>query len=356
MIVHNFSSGPSILPQEVIHATADAVLNFNNTGLSLIEISHRTPAFVSILNETRALSLSLLGLKEETHTALFLSGGASMEFVRVAYNLLTTNETAGYVNTGNWSKNAIKEAGFFGNVIEIASSEAQGYTYIPKKYEVPDALKYIHITSNNTIYGTQYKEFPNTNLPLICDMSSDIFSRVLNFSQFDLIYAGAQKNIGTSGANLVIIKNSLLEKCNMQIPGIMSYIKHKEKDSLYNTPSVLAIYTCYLTLKWLKNLGGVKAIEKKNNAKAALMYSEIDKNELFFGNAAIEDRSVMNATFFLKDEKLSSKFDSLLLENGISGLKGHRVAGGYRASMYNALPYESVTTLVELMQYFENKQ
>lgn len=352
---HNFSSGPSILPDEVLQKAAQAVLNFNDSGLSLIEISHRDPTFVHIINSARNQVLELLKLKNKGYSALFLQGGASLEFVRVAYNLLSANGTAGYINTGNWSNNAQNEASYFGKIVEVASSKNKNYSYIPKNIQVPSNLDYLHITSNNTIYGTQFKEFPQTDVPLVCDMSSDIFSRVLDFTKFDLIYACAQKNAGTSGVNLVIVKNELLERIKKTIPNIMSYKKHIEKESMYNTPSVFSVYVSYLTLNWLKDSGGVEAMERKNRAKANLIYSEIDRNNLFFGNAVVEDRSTMNATFFLKDESLATHFNTLCLKEGIYGINGHRTVGGYRASIYNALPITSVQLLVQVMQHFETK-
>ena len=351
--MHNFSAGPSILPPEVLQKASEAVLNFNNSGLSLIEISHRDPSFVEIMNSARDLALELLNLQGKGYSALFLQGGASLEFVRVANNLLKVNGKAGYINTGTWANNAQNEASFLGNVVEIASSKDKNYTYIPKDIIIPNDLDYLHITSNNTIYGTQFKEFPNVDIPLVCDMSSDIFSRNLDFSKFDLIYACAQKNAGTSGVNLIVVKNELLDKTNRSIPNIMNYKKHIEKESMYNTPSVFSVYVSFLTMKWLKDLGGIAAAERRNLAKANLMYSEIDRNSLFYGTAAIEDRSIMNATFFLKDESMTTAFDELCLQEGIYGLKGHRTAGGYRASMYNALPMTSVQKLVKVMQGFE---
>ena len=351
--MHNFSAGPSILPPEVLQKASEAVLNFNNSGLSLIEISHRDPSFVEIMNSARDLALELLNLQGKGYSALFLQGGASLEFVRVANNLLKVNGKAGYINTGTWANNAQNEASFLGNVVEIASSKDKNYTYIPKNIVVPNDLDYLHITSNNTIYGTQFKEFPNVDIPLVCDMSSDIFSRNLDFSKFDLIYACAQKNAGTSGVNLIVVKDDILEKTKRSIPNIMNYKKHIEKESMYNTPSVFSVYVSFLTMKWLKDLGGIAAAERRNLAKANLMYSEIDRNSLFYGTAAIEDRSIMNAVFFLKDEKLTTPFDELCLKEGVYGLKGHRTAGGYRASMYNALPMTSVQKLVKVMQGFE---
>ncbi|RRA97088.1 3-phosphoserine/phosphohydroxythreonine transaminase [Paenimyroides viscosum] len=354
MEMHNFSSGPSILPPEVLQKASEAVLNFNNSGLSLIEISHRDPSFVEIMNSARNLALELLNLENKGYSALFLQGGASLEFVRVANNLLKVDGKAGYINTGNWANNAQNEAAYFGAVVEIASSKDKNYSYIPKNIVVPNNLDYLHITTNNTIYGTQFKDFPETDVPLVCDMSSDIFSRNLDFSKFDLIYACAQKNAGTSGINLIVVKDELLNKTR-SIPNIMNYKKHIERESMYNTPSVFSVYVSYLTLKWLKDLGGIAAVDRRNLAKANLMYSEIDRNSLFYGTAAVEDRSTMNVTFFLKDEKLTTTFDELCLSEGIYGVKGHRTAGGYRASMYNALPMTSVQKLVEVMQRFETR-
>lgn len=352
---HNFSAGPSILAAEVLEKASQAVLNFEGKGLSLIEISHRSPEFVTVINEARALVLELLDLKDKGYTALFLQGGASMEFIRVAFNLLSTNGKAGYVNTGTWANNAQNEAAFLGEVVEIASSKDKNYSYIPKNISIPSDLDYLHLTSNNTIYGTQFQSFPVTDVPLVCDMSSDIFSRVLDFSQFDLIYAGAQKNIGASGTSLVVVKEEVLGKIDRAIPNIMNYQKHIERESMYHTPAVFAVYTCYLTLKWLKDLGGIPAIERRNIAKANLLYSEIDRNSLFKGTAATEDRSLMNAVFVLNDKHLETAFDEFWQAENISGLKGHRTVGGYRASIYNAMPMESVQHLVTVMQHFEAK-
>ncbi len=352
---HNFSAGPSILAPEVLEKASQAVLNFEGKGLSLIEISHRSPEFVTVINEARALVLELLDLKDKGYAALFLQGGASMEFIRVAFNLLNTNGKAGYVNTGTWANNAQNEAAFLGEVVEIASSKDKNYSYIPKNISIPSDLDYLHLTSNNTIYGTQFQSFPVTDVPLVCDMSSDIFSRVLDFSQFDLIYAGAQKNIGASGTSLVVVKEEVLGKIDRAIPNIMNYQKHIERESMYHTPAVFAVYTCYLTLKWLKDLGGIPAIERRNIAKANLLYSEIDRNSLFKGTAATEDRSLMNAVFVLNDKHLETAFDEFWQAENISGLKGHRTVGGYRASIYNAMPMESVQHLVTVMQHFEAK-
>ena len=347
---HNYSAGPCILPQEVFEKSAQAILNFNDSGLSLLEISHRSKDFVAVMEEARALVLELLGLEGKGYQALFLSGGASLEFLMVPYNLMKTNGKAAYLDTGTWASGAIKEAKHFGETLVVASSKPENYNFIPKNYSIPTDADYFHCTSNNTIFGTQMQSFPKTNVPLVCDMSSDIFSRVLDFSQFDLIYAGAQKNMGPAGTTLVVIKEEILGKTGRTIPNMLDYQQHIAKESMYNTPPVFPIYASLLTLQWLKNLGGIAAIEKINNQKAALLYNEIDSNPLFEGTAAKEDRSKMNATFVLKDESHQEQFDKLWKEAGISGLTGHRSVGGYRASMYNALPLESVQVLVNVMQ------
>ena len=351
MKVHNFSAGPCILPQSVLEQASQAVLNFNNDNLSLIEISHRSKPFVAVMDKARSLALELLGLENKGYQALYLQGGASMQFLMVAYNLL--EKKAAYLDTGTWANNAIKEAKNFGQIVEVASSKSDKYNYIPKKYTIPSDINYFHVTSNNTIFGTKIKKFPTTNIPLVCDMSSDIFSRKLEFSKFDLIYAGAQKNMGPAGTTLVIVKEEILGKVSRVIPSILDYKVHISKESMYNTPPVFPVYVSMLTLEWLKDLGGISFIETVNNQKAALIYDEIDRNPLFVGFAAKEDRSVMNATFNLVDKTLKSNFETLLKEAGISGLNGHRSVGGYRASMYNALPLYSVQALVDVMQELE---
>lgn len=350
---HNFSAGPCILPQEVLLKASAAVMDLDNSGLSLIEISHRSPAFVAVMEKARSLALELLGLEGKGYTALFLHGGASLEFLMVAYNLL--EKKAGYLNTGTWSDNAIKEAKLFGEVVEVGSSKDENFRYIPKGYTVPSGLDYLHLTSNNTIFGTQMKEFPKTDAPLVCDMSSDIFSRELDFSQFGLIYAGAQKNMGPAGTTLVVVKNDILGKVSRKIPSMLDYQVHIAKDSMFNTPAVFPVYTSMLTLEWLKNLGGIPAIAEINDKKAQLIYSEIDLNPVFVGFANKEDRSTMNVTFNLTDEKLKEPFDAMCKEAGINGLNGHRSVGGYRASMYNALSLESVGVLVDIMSEMERK-
>ena len=350
---HNFSAGPCILPQEVMLKASQAVMDLDNSGLSLIEISHRSAAFVEIMEKARSLALELMDLEGKGYQALFLQGGASLEFLMAAYNLLETK--AGYLNTGTWSDKAIKEAKLFGDIVEVGSSKDENYNYIPKGYSIPTGLDYLHVTSNNTIFGTQMKKFPKTDAPLVCDMSSDIFSREIDFSQFGLIYAGAQKNMGPAGVTLVVVKEDILGKVSRKIPSMLDYQVHIGKDSMFNTPPVFAVYTSMLTLQWLKDLGGIAAIEETNNKKAQLIYSEIDLNPVFEGFAHKEDRSTMNATFTLTDEKLKEPFEKMCKEAGINGINGHRSVGGYRASMYNAMPLESVGVLVDVMSEMERK-
>ncbi len=351
---HNFSAGPSILPQEVLKKTAEAVINFNHLNLSLIEISHRSKDFIEVMENARSLVKELLNLPEG-YSVLFLQGGASLEFLMTAYNLLKIDGKAAYIDTGAWSTKAIKEAKLLGEIDIVASSKDKTYNYIPKNYTIPTGLDYVHCTSNNTIYGTQIKEFPKTDTPLVCDMSSDIFSRQLDFSQFDLVYAGAQKNMGPAGTTLVIVKDEILGKTGRKIPSMLDFQVHISKDSMFNTPPVFAVYTSMLTLEWLKKLGGISAVEKLNEKKAALLYNEIDRNPHFKGFAAKEDRSLMNVTFNLTNEDEKETFDKLWNEADISGLKGHRSVGGYRASIYNAMPIESVQVLVNTMQQLEKQ-
>ena len=350
---HNFCAGPSILPKEVIIQAGEAILDINGSGLSLLEISHRSKTFIDIMEEARSLALELTGLNGKDYTVLFLQGGASMQFLMVAYNLLSNK--AAYLDTGLWSKKAIKEAKLFGEVSIIASSEKSKYDHIPKDYTINQEFDYFHCTSNNTIYGTQIKEFKDSPIPVICDMSSDIFSRELNFSKFDLIYAGAQKNLGPAGATLVIIKNSVLGDVSREIPSMMDYKTHMDKNSVFNTPPVFSVYVSLLNMRWLKNNGGIKKIEEANKVKAKILYSEIDINPLFKGHAKEEDRSMMNATFNLVNDNFKKTFEVMLNEAGIVGINGHRSIGGYRASMYNAMPVDSVKVLVEVMSELENK-
>ena len=350
---HNFSAGPCILPQDVFKEASEAIVNFNNSGLSILEISHRSKDFVDVMEEARNLALELLDLEGKGYKALFLQGGASTQFLMAAYNLLENK--AAYLNTGTWSDKSIKEAKHFGEIIEVASSKDANYNYIPKGYQIPEGLDYFHITSNNTIFGTQLNAFPDVNCPLVCDMSSDIFSRKLDFSKFDLIYAGAQKNMGPAGTTLVVIKEDILGKVSRTIPSMLDYGVHIGKGSMFNTPAVYAVYVSMLTMRWLKKNGGVSAIEEINDRKATLLYSEIDLNPLFKGFAAKEDRSKMNATFSLDDGFLKETFDAMWKEAGINGLNGHRSVGGYRASMYNAMTIDSVGILVDIMSELERK-
>lgn len=349
---HNFSAGPCVLPQEVLDKSAQAIMGYDN-GLSLIEISHRSKAFVDVMENARALALELLGLEGMGYKALFLQGGASTQFLAVALNLL--EKRAAYLNTGTWSDKAIKEARIFDDILEVASSKDANYNYIPKGYDIPSDHDYFHCTSNNTIFGTQIKDFPDCDIPMVCDMSSDIFSRSIDFSKFGLIYAGAQKNMGPAGTTLVVVQEDILGKVSRKIPSMMDYKVHIGKGSMFNTPPVFPVYASMLNLEWLKNKGGIAAIEKENEKKAQLIYSEIDLNPLFDGFAAKADRSTMNATFTLNNDDLKESFDTMCQEAGINGLNGHRSVGGYRASMYNALTLESVQVLVEIMSELERK-
>lgn len=352
MIKHNFSAGPSVLPRSVMEKASEAILDFDN-GLSILEISHRSKSFVDVMENARSLALELLGLEGKGYKALFLQGGASTQFLMVALNLL--EKRAGYLNSGTWADKAIKEAKIYDDIYEVASSKSANYNYIPKGYDIPEDYDYFHFTTNNTIFGTQMKSFPKSPIPMVCDMSSDIFSRQIDYSQFDLIYAGAQKNMGPAGTTLVIVKEDILGKVSRKIPSMMDYKTHIGKGSMFNTPPVFAVYTSMLTLQWLKDLGGVKAIEEENDKKSRLIYSEIDLNPLFKGYAVKEDRSQMNATFTLENENLKETFDTMCADAGISGINGHRSVGGYRASMYNALSLDSVKALVEVMSELESK-
>ena len=347
---HNFSAGPSILAPEVFQKASEALLDFEGTGLSVIEISHRSPEFVRVIERARALALEIAGL-DDSYTTLFLQGGASMQFLMVPYNLLETK--AAYIDTGTWANKAQKEATLFGNAEVIASSKADGYKYIPKNVTVPTDIDYLHITTNNTIYGTEYHSLPQTSVPLVADMSSDIFSRPLDYKQFSLIYAGSQKNLGASGSTLVIVKKDLLGKVSRKLPSMMDYQLHIKNDSMFNTPSTFAVYVNLLVLEWIQAQGGLQALGKRNRAKADLLYGEIDRNPLVVGYANKEDRSLMNVVFNLTDESTKERFDALCKEANISGIKGHRSVGGYRASIYNALPLESVQVLVDVLKEFE---
>lgn len=346
---HNFSAGPSILPQEVLQQASKAVLELDNIGLSLLEISHRSKEFTAIMEKARALVKELLGVPEN-YKVLFLQGGASLGFYITPVNFLKEGGKAAYVKTGEWAGKAAKEALLVGKTEIIATSEDKNFSYIPKGYSIPKDADYFHITSNNTIFGTQMKSFPDSPVPVICDMSSDIFSRKIDASKFAMIYAGAQKNIGPAGATIYIVNPDLLGKTGRKIPSMLDLQLHIKSDSMYNTPPVFTVYACMLMLEWLKKLGGVSEMEKINRMKADLLYSEIDRNPLFKGTTAKEDRSDMNVTFVLSDESLKEEFDRMWKEAGISGLPGHRSVGGYRASLYNALPVESVQVLVDVMK------
>ena len=351
---HNFGAGPGILPVEVLKEASEAVLEFNNLGMSLLEVSHRGKDFIAVMDEARQLVKELFNLGAD-YEVMFLQGGASLQFLMVPYNLLSTSGTAAYINTGTWASKAIKEAKLLGNVNEIASSKDKNFNYIPKNINIPADADYLHITSNNTIFGTQYKKFPDTNVPLVADMSSDIFSKKIDANKFSLIYAGAQKNMGPAGTTLIIVKKDLLGKTGRTIPSMLDYKIHIENDSMFNTPPVFAVYVSMLTLRWIKNNGGLEAMEKRNREKANLIYKELDENPLFNGTAEKEDRSDMNVTFLLKDSALDEEFLNITKGEGISGIKGHRSVGGFRASIYNAMPVESVKTLVEVMQEFAMK-
>ena len=349
---HNFSAGPCILPKKVLKKASAAVLNFNDDNLSLIEISHRSKPFVTVMEKAISLVKELLNVPKG-YSVLFLQGGASMEFLMVAMNLLKVNGKAAYTNTGAWANKAIVEAKSLGEVIVLGDSSDKNYNYIPKGYTIPNDVDYFHCTSNNTIYGTQMKKFPHCPTLMVCDMSSDIFSRKVEVSKFDIIYAGAQKNMGPAGTTLVIVKDDILGKTGRNIPTMLDYNTHISKDSMFNTPPVFPIYVSMLTLQWLKELGGVEVIEKINQAKADLLYGEIDRNPLFEGTVAKEDRSNMNVCFLLTDSRKEKAFNTMWNETGISGIKGHRSVGGYRASMYNAMPIESVQVLVDVMKKLE---
>lgn len=350
-VVHNFNAGPSILPKSVFEEASKAVLNFNDTGLSILEIGHRTSIFQAVMNEAIALVKELMQLDDD-HEVLFLHGGASTQFMQVPMNLLDDKETAAFTDTGVWSTKAIKEAKLFGKVEIVCSSKENNFTYIPKDFAVPNDAKYLHITTNNTIYGTQWQKIPTTSNSLVADMSSDIFSRVLDFNAFDLIYAGAQKNMGPAGVNLVVVNKNILGKVKRTIPTIMDYRNHIKEGSMLNTPPVFAVYVCMLTLRWLKAQGGVAAIEKLNNEKAAFLYAAIDENPLFTGTANKEDRSKMNVCFVMNDTSLEARFLEFTKAQGIVGIKGHRLVGGFRASLYNALPLSSVQVLTQAMHEF----
>lgn len=351
-MIHNFNAGPSILPQSVLQEASKAITNFRDSGLSILEIGHRTPLFESVIEEAISLVKELMHLDND-HEVLFLHGGATVQFMQVPMNLLNEKETAAYSDTGVWSTKAIKEARLFGNIEVVCTSKESSYNYIPKDFAVPNDSKYFHITTNNTIYGTQWHEIPKVSMPLIADMSSDIFSRKLNFNSFGLIFAGAQKNMGAAGTNLVVVNKNILGKVKRAIPAIMDYRNHIQAKSMLNTPPVFAIYVAMLTLRWLKKNGGVEEIEKLNNQKSAMLYEAIDNSKLFKPTAVKEDRSKMNVCFVMDDPQKEKAFLEFSKQNNIYGIKGHRSVGGFRASLYNALPLSSVEYLAGKMKEFE---
>ena len=351
---HNFYAGPSILSQYTIQKTADAILDFAGTGLSLMEVSHRGKEFIAVSDEARNLVKELLDVPS-SHDVIFLGGGASMQFCMVPYNFL--KKKASYLDSGTWASKAIKEAKYFGEVEVVASSKDKNYSYVPKNYTVSDDSDYFHITTNNTIFGTQLQSIPDVPVPLAADMSSDIFSRPIDVSKFDVIYAGAQKNLAPAGVAVIIVRKEALGKMERPIPSMLNYQIHIANESMFNTPPVVPVFAALQTLKWYKEQGGIAAMQKKNEEKAAILYDEIDRNKLFKGTAATEDRSLMNICFVMNDEykELESAFNSFATAAGMIGIKGHRSVGGFRASTYNALPLESVKALVETMQAFEKQ-
>lgn len=349
---YNFSAGPSILPQEVIENTAKQILNFNNSGLSIMEISHRSKDFQAVIDEAVALIKELLSVPEG-YSVIFLGGGASLQFTQIPCNFLVNK--AAYVNTGVWAKKALKEAKYYGEVVEVASSEDKNYTYIPKGYEVPADADYLHITTNNTIYGTEVREDLDVCVPLIADMSSDIFSRPVDVSKYDCIYAGAQKNLAMAGVTVIIVKDEKLGRVTRKMPTMLDYRTHIEKGSMFNTPPVVPIYSALETLRWLKKNGGVEAMDRLAKERAEILYAEIDRNKLFKGTVAPEDRSLMNICFVMNEEyqELEKEFLDFAVERGMVGIKGHRSVGGFRASCYNAMSIEGVQALVDCMKEFE---
>jgi len=351
---HNFYAGPSILPKVVFEEASQALLDFNGSGLSIMEISHRSRLFMDVMEEAQALVKELIGLSDDFEV-LFLSGGATSQFFMTAMNFLDDKETAAYIDTGVWSEKAIKEARLFGNVVEVASAKDKNYTYIPKSFEIPKDAKYLHLTTNNTVTGTQFHNIPKINVPIVADMSSDILSKPIDVSQYGAIYAGAQKNTGGVGTTLVLVRRDMLNRVSRTIPTMLDYRAHIKKASVLNTPPSFSIYISLLNLRWLKGMGGVPIIQKRNEEKATLLYNEIDRSTCFEGKVAKEDRSIMNATFSLKNNEREAKFLEMCESANIVGIKGHRIVGGFRASMYNALEKESVQALVDVMQAFEAK-
>ena len=354
MQLHNFNSGPSILPKEVLEQAAAAIHNFNNTGLSILEIGHRTAHFVEVVTEAQTIVKRLMGL-DDAYEVLFLQGGATTQFMQVPMNLLDENGLAAICDNGVWGNKAVKEAGLFGPVKVVSDTADKKHTYINKVLDIPSNATYLHITTNNTVEGTQWHSYPQTSALLIGDMSSDIFCRPTNFKQFDLIYAGAQKNMGAAGVTMVVVKKDILGKTNRKIPAILDYRKHIEAGSLLNTPPVFSIYVSLLTLRWIEAQGGLAAMEKLNLAKANLLYNTIDSSTAFHCPIAKDDRSIMNAVFFLTDTSKEEAFLALCKKEGMIGVKGYRTVGGIRVSMYNALPYSSVEAFCDLMKSFAEK-
>lgn len=351
---HNFYAGPAILPKPVMLEASKAAKSFGDTGLSILEISHRSKEFAAVMDEAEALTRELLGVSDD-YAVLFLTGGASSQFYMAAMNILPQDGKACYVDTGAWSKKAIKEAKQFGSVEVVASSEDKNYNYIPKRYKVPTDATYLHLTSNNTIFGTEYNWWPDTDVPFVCDMSSDIFSRPIDINRFGMIYAGAQKNLGPAGVTLVIIRKDMLNKVERSIPTMLDYNTHIAKASAFNTPPAFPIYVSMLTMRWIKSKGGVAEMAKKNKSKGGLLYRTIDSNPLFKGTAAKKDRSLMNVTFLLEKPELEAEFLAACAEAGCVGVKGHRSVGGFRASIYNAMPRASVKVLTEVMDDLAKK-
>ncbi len=350
---YNFNAGPSILPEFTIENTANAIRNFNDSNLSLMEISHRSKDFQAVMDEAEALFKEILEIPAG-YSVLFLGGGASLQFCMVPYNLL--EKKTAYLNTGTWANKALKEAKIFGEAVEVASSKDANFSYIPKNYEIPTDADYFHITTNNTIFGTEIRKDIDSPVPLVADMSSDIFSRPIDVSKYGLIYGGAQKNLAPAGVAFVIVKDELLGKVSRQIPTMLDYRTHIANGSMFNTPPCVPIFAALQTLKWLKQLGGLQKMEQKNIEKADLLYNEIDRNRLFKGTAATEDRSIMNVCFVMNDEykDLEADFLQYAVSQGMVGIKGHRSVGGFRASIYNAMPMESVQALVDCMKKFES--
>lgn len=351
---YNFNSGPSILPQTVLQQAAEAIHNFNNTGLSILEIGHRTQWFIDVLNEARQLVKEFMEL-DDSYEVLFLHGGATTQFMQVPMNLLDDGKTAAYCVDGIWGNKAIKEASVFGNAIIAATSKDKNYSYINKEFNVPTNTQYLHITSNNTVEGTQWHTLPNVDVPMIADMSSDIFSRPMDFNKFSLIYAGAQKNMGAAGVNLVVVKKDILGKIERKIPAIMDYRIHIENDSLLNTPPVFAIYVALLTLRWIKAEGGLAEMEKRAHERADLLYNTLENIPDIKLSAVKEDRSLMNAVFFINNEAKEAAFLAECKKQNMIGIKGHRSFGGLRVSMYNALPLSSVQVFCNLLNDFFKK-